>query len=230
MTAGGYAWNDNRLPTIASPRAGKTTVLELKHVERCEEGISTPSSPRVEHEGEGARGSEILGYIASGPALFLFLMNLLNPSTTIFWINGGLRGSIVVALWYFFVLAIESALQLSPMLQRLISANTEETTEEVLQRVKETETARVEVVMKCYKELKRGSDIMEQIWEGRSTFPVGAVADSTDISGGLEKLRAVLIEYETRLEFVDERSKIDFDRVCRNASAQLCLTLILQVT
>lgn len=216
MTVGTLPWGPDGngvLPPLCSPKAGTTPVMDLKHVDRCEEGISTPSSPRVQNETEYVHGSEILGYIASGPALVFLIMNLVNPKELTFWIDEGLKARVLVSLWYFFVLGVESALQLSPVLQQIISANTKESTEEVLKNVKETETVKVEIIMKCYKEVKRGSDHMDLVWEGRSAFPIGALTDATDTTGGIETWRAVSISYDTRMEFADDRSKIDFERV-----------------
>jgi hypothetical protein len=167
-------------------------------------------------------GTEVLGWIATAPPLTAAMCKVLHsfgaisPSLAWFATN---RMLFATLLWYLTALSVDAGLRLSPTLRRVLAANVLETTAEHIARAKDTDMVRVEAHMTCVAEAK-GGGAPDVVWTGKTVFPVGAVMDATDSSGGVEGEGAVLLEFTTQLEFADERSQAEFDKVHPRTTAQ----------
>lgn len=200
------------------------TVINLDEVSNC---ASSHDSPKPEKVQANREGSELLGWVATIPlaiALSSWVVEKLNgyksPIPGISFLSDP-TAVLSCLIWYIVVLLVEYFLQVSPTVNTLRYADYSYCTSDRTAQVKESDAVRLETHMVCWKDTSRKSvkdsadeSDQEIVWQGKTVFPIGCATDATDTSGGVLKHRAVLLEFSTRMDFLDEKSKSTFDRVC----------------
>jgi hypothetical protein len=166
-----------------------------------------------------ASGTEIAAFIATGPLFVILTLHICDALYSTFPSSHPLVVLSAAYFWYIFVISVEIALKLSPTLQYIIAASRTESIGQIMQRIQESSTVRLEVHMTSLRALApfvgTGPDETvpcEVAWTGKSVFPVGSTHDATLVPDEMLASRAAWICFGTELQFIDERSRHDFQR------------------
>lgn len=199
-------------------------VINLDDIGQCS---SSQTSPKPEQVIQKHRGSEFLGWIATAPLAmtsFAWALKQIHGLNDLSPAMGMISNSNVMLssqLWYFAILFAEYNMKVSPTVNTLIEADYVYGTHDKIAHIKQSEAVRLETHMACRKETSKGSRKIEGIdeggheiiWQGKTAFPIGCIIDATDTSGKLLSHKAVVLESSSRMEFVDEKTKLAFESV-----------------
>jgi hypothetical protein len=192
-------------------------VINLAEIGNPSFTVSSPTSPSPSPVAADETGTELLGWIASTPLFAALLLFLTGKLLSVLQVNGPqayvtMPKLILSLVWYLSFLSIESALQWSPTFQRLLSASRDESTANIIEKVCEADTVRVETQMTCLRHAN-GRVGSEVAWTGTSKFACGFVTDASAIPDDTVDRSAVLLEFTSQMNFVDAKSRADYEKV-----------------
>jgi hypothetical protein len=165
------------------------------------------------------QGTEMMAWLGTVPLLATLIIHVTRGLLTYFPSSHPLVSIGAAYLWYALLILTETALKLSPTLRYIAAVNRKESTEQMMQRIKESSTVRLEVHMTSLKALEpfAGTSPDETVpcevsWGGKTVFPAGSTRDATLVPEEILACREAWIRFETKLQFLDDRSRQEFQR------------------
>lgn len=188
---------------------------------RCRQVLASevPPTLTVQHV-PGKEGTNILAWIASTPLLVSVLCWTAGYGPALYgWLSPGVY---ILAAYFFYLtlVSVENFYSLSPVSRALGASNRAESTSEVVKRITENQTMRIEILMSCYSRVAKpglknegsqGKSQRAKVWSGKTVFPVGDVIDTTSVKSESTAYPATWLSFGTRLEFLDERTRREFN-------------------
>jgi hypothetical protein len=165
-------------------------------------------------------GTDILAWVATTPLVFILIGAFCSKLRD--WFSA--PPILVIScfyVWYLFVVLVERLLNISATFKAITSASRKETAFEMLERVQDTGTVRVEILMTCFQVPRTASSgpltkndhlNCEVTWTGKTQFPFVTAIDGTYTPKNLFSLRVAWVSFENKLEFADEKSALAFDQ------------------
>lgn len=161
-------------------------------------------------------GTEILGWIANTPLVVMVLLRVSQAALHHFAIDeldkySSKERLVSAFVWYLCFLSIETGLRWSPTLNRILTASQTESTMDIIAKLTEADTVRLETHMTCYREFTE--DVRDIAWTGKAKFPCSLVQDTTIVAEDIFEYKAVLLDFGSQIEFADSRSRNDYEKV-----------------
>lgn len=194
-------------------------------LDEAEAGTGHPTTIRdrmkASHAAPRVAGTDILAWVATIP----LVCTLIGASCSKLrdWFSASpllvIFGSYV---WYLSVVIAERLLNISATFRAISSASGKETAIEMLERVQDTGTVRVEIIMTCFGvpstsvsgALTKNDHLNCKVtWTGKTQFPfVTAIDGTTYTPANMSSLRVAWVSFENKLEFADDKSALAFDQ------------------
>jgi hypothetical protein len=168
-------------------------------------------------------GTDALAWVATAPFFIVLAGAAFSRLGTWFAISP-VFPIIAAYVWYLLVLLVERLLNISATHSAITLASRSETSDDMLERIRDTGTIRVEVLMTCFQALRRSSFSCGRptkmddwlnckvVWTGKTQFPFITAIDRTEGDSKLSSLRVSWISFENKLEFADEKSSLAFEQ------------------